>query len=64
MLQLNTNLTLRVQPYIESYEFETGKDLTMVVKAELKPEVKLAKYKENTIEYEEYKAEENALEMS
>ncbi len=55
-------LDLAVQPYIESYEFETGKDLTMVVKAELKPEVKLAKYKENTIEYEEYKAEENALE--
>jgi len=54
-------LDLAVQPYIESYDFETGKDLTMVVKAELKPEVKLAKYKENTIEFEEYKNEENAL---
>lgn len=55
-------LDLALQPYIESYEFETGKDLTMVVKAELKPEVKLGKYKENTIEFEEFKAEENALE--
>ena len=54
-------LDLAVQPYIESYEFETGKDLTMVVKAELKPEVKLAKYKENTIEFEEYKNDEDAL---
>ena len=54
-------LDLAVQPYIESYDFETGKDLTMVVKAELKPEVKLAKYKENTIEFEEYKNDADAL---
>ncbi len=54
-------LDLAVQPYIESYDFETGKELTMVVKAELKPEVKLAKYKENTIEFEEYKNAEDAL---
>lgn len=55
-------LDLATQPYIESYNFENGKDLTMVVKAELKPEVKLGKYKENTVEFEEFKAEENALE--
>ncbi len=54
-------LDLAVQPYIESYEFNTGSDLTMVVKAELKPEVKLAKYKENTIEFEEYKNDKDAL---
>lgn len=54
-------LDLAVQPYIESYDFETGKDLTMVVKAELKPEVKLAKYKENTVEFEEYKNDADAL---
>lgn len=55
-------LDLAMQPYIESYEFETGKDLTMVVKAELKPEVKLSKYKENEIEFEEFKPEKDALE--
>ncbi len=55
-------LDLAVQPYIESYEYEEGKDLTMVVKAELKPEVTLSNYKENTIEFEEFKTEENALE--
>ncbi len=32
-----------------------------MLKAELKPEVKLAKYKENTIEFEEYKNDEDAL---
>ena len=55
-------LDLAVQPYIESYEYEEGKDLPMVVKAELKPEVTLSKYKENTIEFEEFKTEKNALE--
>jgi len=55
-------LDLAIQPYIESYEFEPGKDLTMVVKAELKPEVKLGKYKENEIEFEEFKREDDALE--
>ena len=55
-------LDLALQPYIESYDFEAGKELTMVVKAELKPEVKLAKYKENTVEFEEYKNDKDALE--
>ena len=39
-------LDLAMQPYIESYDFEAGKDMKLTVKAELKPEVKLAKYKE------------------
>lgn len=55
-------LDLATRPYIESYEFENGKDLKMVVKAELKPEVKLPKYKNVTVEFEEFKPEENALE--
>ena len=54
-------LDLAMQPYIESYDFETGKDMKLTVKAELKPEVKLAKYKENKVDFEEFKSEKDAL---
>lgn len=55
-------LDIAVQPYIESYDFENGKELKMVVKVELKPEVKLGKYKENNLTYEEFKPEKDAIE--
>ena len=55
-------LDLAMQPYIESYDFEAGKDMKLTVKAELKPEVKLAKYKENKVDFEEFKSEKDALE--
>lgn len=56
-------LNLALQPAIQSFTFDLGKDLTIVVFAELKPEVTLGQYKGNTIEYEEYKLPDNALEL-
>lgn len=56
-------LDLALQPQIEKFTFDLGKDLTITAIAELKPEVELAKYKDNTIEFSEYKAPENALEL-
>jgi len=57
-----SELDLATQPYIESYDFEEGKDLKLVVKAEVKPEVTLGEYKGLQVEYEEYKPEKDALE--
>ena len=54
-------LDLATQPQIEHFEFEKGKDLTITVKAELKPEVNLAPYKDVEVEYEEFKGEEDAM---
>lgn len=55
-------LDLAIQPYIESYEFENDKDLEVVVKVELKPEVVLGEYKGLNIKYDEFKPEKDALE--
>ncbi len=56
-------LELAIQPSIESFNFEEGKDLTIIAKAEVKPEVTLGEYKNQTIEFEAYKVPENALEL-
>lgn len=56
-------LELAVQPSIESFSFDLGKDLTIVAKAEIKPEVILGEYKNQTIEFESYKVPEDALEL-
>ncbi len=56
-------LELALQPSIESFHFEVGKDLTIVAHAELKPEVTLGQYKDQTIEFEAYKVPDNALEL-
>ena len=56
-------LELAFQPFIESFSFELGKDLTIVAKAELKPEVTLGQYKDRTVEFEAYKVPDNALEL-
>lgn len=55
-------LNIAFTPAIESYEFELGKDLTIKATVELKPEVKLAQFKDVEVEYSEFKNEENALE--
>ncbi len=54
-------LDVAQQPYIESYDYELGKDLKIVVKVELKPEVKLGEYKGLEVSYEEFKTDKNAL---
>ena len=52
------------QPYVESYNFKLGEDLKIVAKLELRPEVKLGKYKDLTIDVDEYKIPEDAMQKS
>lgn len=52
------------QPYVESYDYKIGEDLKIVAKIELRPEVSLGQYKGLTIEVEEYKTPEDAMQKS
>lgn len=52
------------QPYVESYDYKIGEDLRIVAKLELRPEVTLGEYKGLTIEVEEYRTPEDALQKS
>ena len=52
------------QPYIESYDYKIGEDLKITAKIELRPEVTLGEYKGITVEVEEYKTPEDAMEKS
>lgn len=52
------------QPYIESYNYKIGEDLKIVAKLELRPEVTLGNYKGMTVEVEEYKTPEDAMQKS
>lgn len=61
---LKNNLDVISQPQVESYDFEIGKDLKVVAKAELRPEVKLGEYKNMTVSVEEYQTPEDAFEKS
>lgn len=56
------NLNIITEPYLESYDFEIGKPVTVVAKMELKPEVKFEQYKDMEIDVEEFKTPENAME--
>lgn len=58
------SLDLITQPYITSYDFEVGKDLQVVAKAELRPEVSLGDYKGLTVEVEDSPIAEDAQEKS
>lgn len=59
----DNKLELAIQPMIESFHFNLGEDLTIVAKAELKPEVELGQYKDNTVEFEQYNVPDNALDI-
>lgn len=52
------------QPMIESYDFEVGKDVKIVAKVELRPEVKMGDYKNLTVEAEEYVAPDGAFDKA
>lgn len=54
-------LDIIAQPYITSYNFNVGEDLTVVAKAELRPEVTLGKYKDLTVEVKDTPIEAGAL---
>ncbi|MDD3435835.1 MAG: trigger factor [Candidatus Gastranaerophilales bacterium] len=55
------NLDVISRPYVESYDFEIGKDLKIIAKVELRPEVKLGKYKDLTVEAKEYVTAKDAF---
>ena len=52
------------QPYVESYDYNLGESLKITAKIELRPEVTLGQYKGLTLEIDEYKTPEGALEKS
>ena len=52
------------QPYVESYDYKIGEDIKITAKMELRPEVKLGEYKGLTVEVEEYKIPEDAMQKS
>lgn len=56
------NLEVASEPYIESFDFEIGKDAKVIAKIELKPEVVIKQYKGLTIDVEPFKKDETLLE--
>ena len=54
-------LNIAFHPNIENVEFEVGSDLKVKATVELKPEVKIGKYKDIEIKYDEFKNPEDAL---
>lgn len=57
-------LDLITQPYITSYDFELGKDLTVTVSVETRPEVKLGDYKNLTVEADDVPEKADALDKA
>lgn len=58
------NLDVIAQPYVDSYDFEIGKDVKLTATVELRPEVKLGQYKGLTVEVEEYQTPADAFDNS
>lgn len=54
-------LNIAFRPSLENVQFNVGEDLKITAKVELKPEIKLGKYKDVEVEYEEFKNPEDAL---
>lgn len=52
------------QPYVESYDFNEGKDLKIVAKIELRPEVTLGEYKNMTVKVEEFVTPEGSFDKA
>ncbi|MBO6087741.1 trigger factor [bacterium] len=57
-------LDIVTQPYITNYKFEVGEDVSVTVKAELRPEVTLGQYKGLNIDVKDTPIEEDALQKS
>lgn len=60
----DNKLDIIAQPYITDYKFNVGEDLTVVAKAELRPEVTLGKYKGLKLEVKDAVIEEDAMQKS
>ena len=50
------------EPYVESFDYEVGKPANIIAKIELKPDVKIDKYKDISVDVEKYTTPEDALE--
>lgn len=61
---MENKLDVISQPEVESYDFEIGKDLKVVAKVELRPEVSLGEYKNMTVKAEEYQIEADAFDRA
>lgn len=61
---VDNNLDIIAQPYITSYNFNIGEDLTVSAKAELRPEVTLGQYKGLTLEVKDSPIEADAMQKS
>lgn len=57
-------LEVLMQPQVEKYDFEVGKDVKVTAVIELKPEVTLKEYKNMTVEVEEYVTPDDAFDKS
>ena len=60
----DNKLDLVAQPYITSYNFNVGEDLTVTAKAELRPEVTLGQYKGLKLEVKDSPVAEDAMQKS
>ncbi len=58
------NFDIVAQPYVESFDYNLGDGLKITAKIELRPEVTLGKYKGLTLEIDEYKTPEDALDKA
>ena len=57
----DNKLDIIAQPYVTSYNFNIGEDLTVTAKAELRPEVTLGQYKDLTVEVKDSPIEADAI---
>ena len=57
----DNDLDLIAQPYVTDYNFNVGEDLTVVAKAELRPEVTLGQYKGLKLEVKDAAVDEDAM---
>ena len=60
----DNKLEVLMQPRIDNYNFEVGKDVKVSATIELKPEVTLKEYKGMTVDVEEYQVPEDAFDKS
>lgn len=57
-------LDVIASPVVESFDFEVGKDLKLVAKVELRPEVILGDYKDMTLDVEEFENPDDAFDKA
>ncbi|MBP7211883.1 trigger factor [bacterium] len=61
---ISNKLDIIAQPYVESYDFNVGKDVKIVAKAELRPQVTMGDYKGMKLEVEGFENPADAAQKS